>query len=345
MKIAIIGTGFFGLTLGLFLSKNHQVDIYEKKDKILNGASAANQFRFHLGYHYPRSQKTVTEINKSKNLFISFNIKKIFQKTSNYYLIAKDSKVNFKKYKKFLTKNKLYNKLVKNFVYSDKIDKIVLSNEKILNYFNFKKSINLKVKNSNLKVIFNTEFNKKFLKNYDKVIIATYANNNEILKKLGIKKLNDFKFELVEKIVIKLPNKFSKKSFVVIDGKFVCVDPYLGTNYHLLSDVKLSKLETKIGKFPRFKNKNKKYLNKGIIRDVKISRFKSFIERSSSYLPFLLKAKYVGSMFVVRVIKKNKENTDERTSTITKHSNKILSIMSGKWNNCVYLAKHLKISK
>tara|TARA_Y100000992_G_scaffold293385_1_gene251942 strand:- start:2083 stop:3120 length:1038 start_codon:yes stop_codon:yes gene_type:complete len=345
MKIAIIGTGFFGLTLGLFLSKNHQVDIYEKKDKILNGASAANQFRFHLGYHYPRSQKTVTEINKSKNLFISFNGKKIFQKTSNYYLIAKDSKVNFKKYKKFLTKNKLYNKLVKNFVYSDKIDKIVLSNEKILNYFNFKKSINLKVKNSNLKVIFNTEFNKKFLKNYDKVIIATYANNNEILKKLGIKKLNDFKFELVEKIVIKLPNKFSKKSFVVIDGKFVCVDPYLGTNYHLLSDVKLSKLETKIGKFPRFKNKNKKYLNKGIIRDVKISRFKSFIERSSSYLPFLLKAKYVGSMFVVRVIKKNKENTDERTSTITKHSNKILSIMSGKWNNCVYLAKHLKISK
>ena len=38
---------------------------------------------------------------------------------------------------------------------------------------------------------------------------------------------------------------------------FVCIDPYLGTNYHLLSDVKNSKLETKIGKFPFFNIKIK----------------------------------------------------------------------------------------
>ena len=55
------------------------------------------------------------------------------------------------------------------------------------------------------------------------------------------------------------------------------------------------------------------------------------------------KAKYIGSMFVVRAIMKNKEKTDERTSTINIHSNKIMSILSGKWNNCVYLAKNLRI--
>ena len=118
----------------------------------------------------------------------------------------------------------------------------------------------------------------------------------------------------------------------------------MGTNYHLLSDVKLSKLETKIGKFPIFKNKNKKFLNKGIIRKVRISRFKAFIKRSSKYLPFLNEAKYIGSMFVVRSIKKNKERTDERTSSVTNHSKKIISVMSGKWNNCVYLAKHFRIN-
>ena len=63
MKIAVIGSGFFGITLGLFLSKKNIVDVFEKKNSILNGASSANQFRFHLGYHYPRSQKTVDEIN------------------------------------------------------------------------------------------------------------------------------------------------------------------------------------------------------------------------------------------------------------------------------------------
>ena len=345
MKIAIIGSGFFGLTLGLFLSKKHKVDIFEKEKKVLNGASAANQFRFHLGYHYPRSQKTVTEINKSKNLFTSYYGKTIFQKTLNYYLIANQSKVNFDKYKKFLKKNKLYNKIVENFVSSKKINKSILTNEKILNYFNFKKLVLKKIKYSKLKLKLNSEFKKSYLKNYDKIILTTYANNNQILKKIGIKKLDNFKFELVEKIVIKLPKKFYNKSFVVIDGKFVCVDPYLGTKYHLLSDVKLSKLETMIGKFPIFKNKNKKFLNKGIVKDIRVSRFEEFIKRSSIYLPFLKKAKYVGSMFVVRTIKVNKESTDERTSLIKYHSKKIISILSGKWNNCVYLAKNFKISK
>ena len=44
----------------------------DKENTIFNGASSSNQFRFHSGYHYPRSQKTVNEINKSKDDFISF---------------------------------------------------------------------------------------------------------------------------------------------------------------------------------------------------------------------------------------------------------------------------------
>lgn len=345
MKIAIIGSGFFGATLGLFLSKKHEVHIFEKKDKVLSGASAKNQFRFHLGYHYPRSQKTVTEINRSKNSFIKFYGKKTFKNTKNYYLIADNSKVSFTKYIKFLRKNRLYNKRVKNVVSSKKIKASIITKEKILNYFKFKKIILDKIKKSKLKIKLNQEFNKSLLKKYDKIIVATYSNNNFILNKLGIKKLEDYKFELVEKILIKLPKKYINNSYVVIDGKFVCVDPYLGTKYHLLSDVKNSKLETKVGKFPNFKHKNKKYLDKGIIKNPNISEFKNFIKRSSSYLPFLKQSKYVGSMFVVRTIKKNKENTDERTSSIVNHNDKIFSILSGKWNNCVYLAKNFKVDK
>ena len=30
---------------------------------------------------------------------------------------------------------------------------------------------------------------------------------------------------------------------MVLDGKFVSLDPYLGTNYHLLSDVKIQNLK------------------------------------------------------------------------------------------------------
>jgi hypothetical protein len=344
MKLAVIGSGFFGITLGLVLSKKHEVDIYEKENSILNGASSSNQFRFHLGYHYPRSQKTMHEINKSKDLFISYFGKKIFGKTFNYYLVANTSKTSFKKYEQFLIKNNLYY-VSKNIFSNNKfIEKTILTKEKILNIFNFKKIVIDKIKKSNLNLKLKKEFNKKNLEKYDKVIIATYSNNNLLLRKLGIKKLSDYKFQLVEKILVKLPKQYTKKSFIVIDGNYVCVDPYLGTKYHLLSDVKLSKLETTIGKFPTFKNKNKKYLNKGIIKNIKISRFNKFINRSSSYLPFLREAKYIGSMYVVRTIKKNKEKTDERTSSVNFHSNKILSVLSGKWNNCVFLAKNFKFN-
>ena len=61
-KIAIIGSGIFGCTLALVLSKKYDVSIFEIKNDILNEASKMNQFRFHLGFHYPRSQSTIKEI-------------------------------------------------------------------------------------------------------------------------------------------------------------------------------------------------------------------------------------------------------------------------------------------
>ena len=343
MKIAVIGSGFYGSTIALLLSKDHEVELYEKENTIFNGASSSNQFRFHSGYHYPRSQKTVNEINKSKDDFVSFFGKKIFEKTVNYYPVAKGGKINFKKYEKFLKKNKLPYKKINLFKKVSTIENSILTNEKILNFFKTKKFLLKNIKKKNIKLILNKEFKKKYLVKYDKIVVATYLNNNRVLNSLGIKNLKIFKYQLVEKIVIKLPKKYKKKSFVVIDGDFVCVDPFLGTNYHLLSDVKLSKLETMISKFPRFKSYKSKFLNKGIIKNINISKFYSFINRSSKYLPFLKNYKYIGSMYVVRALKKNVEMTDERTSSVYFHNKKIISIFSGKWNNCIYLGKNLKL--
>jgi D-amino-acid oxidase len=341
MNIAIVGSGFFGLSLGLILSKKHKVHIYEKEKRILNGASSVNQFRFHLGYHYPRSQKTVNHIKKSKNLFTSFYGKKVLGETKNFYLIAKNGKVDFKKYEKFLKKNKLYYSVIKLFLENRCIEKVIKCNEKILNFFKFKKIILDKIKKSNIEIKFKKQFLKEYLFKYDKVIVSTYSNNNIVLNKLGIKSIKKFEYQLVEKILVELPKKYSDKSYIVIDGKFVNIDPYLSTKYHLLSDAKLSKIETKIGKYPIFKNKNKSHLNKGLIKNIKNSIYKKAIKRCSKYLPFLNEAKYIGSLYVVRVIGVNKSKTDERTAQIYNHSKKIISIFSGKWNNCVYWAKKI----
>ena len=341
MKIAIIGAGFFGTTAALKLSKHHDVDLFEKKKDILNGASKINQFRFHLGFHYPRSKKTLNEIKSSYKLFINFFSNKVFEKTSNFYGVSnKGSKISYKSYLKILKRFNLKYKVTNQKF--DNISNLLLTNEKVLNYFKFKQIIKNKLKNSGVNIYFNTQLKKNQVNNYDKIIICTYSANNKILSNLSrVKKPKKNRYELIEKIVIKLPRKYKKKSYVIIDGKFVCLDPYLGTNYHLLSDVKYSKIEVIKKNNPIFKSQKKKYLNDKINKNLKISNFRKFIKHSSYYLPFLKNAKYIGSMFVVRALKLNVEKTDERTGEIQQINNKFISVFSGKWNTCVYVANKL----
>lgn len=341
MKIAVIGAGFFGSTIALKLSKKHSVDLYEKKGDILNCASKFNQFRYHLGFHYPRSQKTIDEIELSHKEFVNFYTNKVFGKTKNYYGVAeKNSKISYKKYLSILDKFNLnYKKTKKKF---NGVSNLILTNEKVLNYFKFKKILKKKIINSKVNLILNTRFKKKDVTLYDKIIICCYSANNEIINNLSsIKIKNKKRYELVEKIIIKLPVKYKNESYVIIDGNFVCIDPYLGTNYHLLSDVKHSKIEIIKKINPNFSSFKNKFLTDKIYKDIKISNFKKFINHGSLYLPFLKLSKYIGSMFVVRTLKQNVEKTDNRVGKIEKIDNKFISIFSGKWNTCVSTANKL----
>ena len=342
MKIAIIGSGFFGLIISLVLSKSHKVHLFEKEKDILNGASKINQFRFHLGFHYPRSPETIREIKSSEKLFKKFFPNDIFGKTKNYYAIAnKDSKITFDKYLEILKKFKLEFKIKKNTKFK-KISNLILTKEKILNYFTFKKILKKKILASNVELFLNKKFNKKKIHLYDKIIICGYSQNNQILNEMGLKKnITKYRYELIEKILIKLPAYYQNKSFIVMDGQFVCVDPYLGTKYHLLSDVKFSKIEVVNKKLANFKSFKFKYVNNKLNKNIKISNFKKFINHSSQYLPFLLKAKYIGSFFTIRTLKQNVEKTDERMGEIQFLNKKFISIFSSKWNTSVDIANKL----
>ena len=342
MKIAVIGSGYFGSTIALILSKKHNVDLYEKENDILNGASKVNQFRFHLGFHYPRSPKTINEINLSQKLFKRFFSNKVFGNTKNYYAVANEnSKTSFLKYLNFLKKFKLNHQIVKKNKYK-KISNLILTKEKILNYFIIKKILKKKLSKSNVNLFLKKKFNKKYFDLYDKIIICGYSQNNKILNELGFKKnINKYRYELIEKIIVKLPKQYKNKSYVIMDGNFVCVDPYLGTEYHLLSDVKFSKIEIIKKKSLDFKSNKIKYVNNKINNNIKISNFKKFIQNSSKYLPFLNEAKYIGSFFTIRTLKQNVEKTDERTGEIQIINNKVISIFSSKWNTCIYVAKKL----
>ena len=128
---------------------------------------------------------------------------------------------------------------------------------------------------------------------------------------------------------------------MIIDGKFLCLDPYVGTKYHLLSSNKFSKIEIKKGYFPKFKSYKSNLIHKGLIRDKKYSNFLEIVNHGKNFLKFLDKAKFVGSFYLVRAIELNKENTDERLNRIDFVNKKIITLFSGKWNTSITTAKEL----
>ena len=74
MNVAIIGAGWYGCHIGLYLKQQgHDIKIFEKNSDIFLGSSGSNQFRLHTGYHYPRSSETISETKKNFHSMIDVN--------------------------------------------------------------------------------------------------------------------------------------------------------------------------------------------------------------------------------------------------------------------------------
>ena len=100
MKIAIIGIGLYGAYIANQLSKNKKLslDLFEKRNKTLNSTAKKNQYRLHIGYHYPRSKETILQTIKGFKLFKKKFKNFLYFQKKNYYFIHKKSLINFKKY-------------------------------------------------------------------------------------------------------------------------------------------------------------------------------------------------------------------------------------------------------
>ena len=84
--------------------------------------------------------------------------------------------------------------------------------------------------------------------------------------------------------------------------------------------------------------KFKPLLNRGIIRNPPVTNFRKFIESGAEFIPGLVRAKHIGSMFTFRTVLPRLEKTDARPTVVTKIDSKTATIFSGKIGNCVEAA-------
>jgi hypothetical protein len=341
-KIAVVGGGVFGCVTAWNLAKEgFSVSLFEMKEDIFMSASSINQYRLHQGYHYPRCTKTAkSSINGKKSFSKAFMPSISNEKIKNYYSISKrDSQTSAFQYKNFMDSLGLnYNETNLKILRSDSVSLTVEVDEQIFDHTILKQMNYDYLKKYNVEINLGVSVNISDLSKYDYIINCTYANSNFLLEKPSQR---EYQFELCEKPIVKLPKEYRNTSVVVLDGPFMCIDPLLGTNYHIMGHVVHAIHSSNTGYFPTSNNKFKKYLNNGVINKPKITNFNKYITSASEFFYGLEKSEHIGSMYTHRTVLPNKDSSDSRPTLVTRESERVFSIFSGKIGTCVDAAEVL----
>ena len=333
-KIAVVGGGVFGCTSAWKMAKEgYDVTLYEKNNDIITQASNINQYRLHRGYHYPRSKETARQSILGESSFIKeYGDAIINGNIEHYYCIAReDSLVTAEQYKRFLDDMNLhYEEKKLDFIRENVVDLVVQVNEFLFDSNKLRKICWDKLKEYKVNVNLNTEYTSD--STHDYVINSTYSNLNKLIP---VERQRDYQFELCEKPVIKLPKQYKNKSIVIMDGPFMCIDPYGDTGLHVMGNVVHAIHSTNIGKFPEYDSKFDELLNKGMVKNPSVTNIDKFMETARKFFTDIDKAEHVGSMFTFRTVLPNRDKDDARPTLVEQTDSNQFTLFSGKIGTCI----------
>jgi hypothetical protein len=334
-KIAIIGAGIYGITSALKLSNiGYSVDLFEAKESILSATSAINQYRVHRGYHYPRSKETIISCRDNEKEFKRYYAGAIIDNVEHYYAIASEnSSTTARDYLHILDECNLEWMMVDPL---PGCDLTVRAKESLFCPETLKLICEQRLFGCNVNVLLNNKVkNIDELKGYQYKIVATYSSLNDFDYDE-----KDYQYELCEKPLFELPEEYLNKSVVIMDGPFMCFDPYSTTKFHVGGNVVHAIHNRNIGVDAEIPPSYKDLLNKGVIKNPKFTNVPRFIESAKKFFPDIEKAKHVGSMFTIRTVLPNMDKTDGRPTLVRFEDDKIY-LFSGKVGNCVEAAQEI----
>ena len=230
-KIGVIGAGFYGAYIALKLAdKGHKVILIDPEQDDKN-ATLHCQARLHSGMFYVRSIKDLLSCARNFTKFLKIFKPYIYSEFNSYYLIDKNSKVDFNSYKNICKETGLKTKEVQlDYINSNSVQGILKTNEFSINTSELLFSLRDNCKNHS---------NITFIKDYvdslketdkvlinllnsdpitvDKVVLTAYGNNFSLLKSLNYKipEFNNYKIP-----VIKFKDNLPKDCHAVVDGDF-----------------------------------------------------------------------------------------------------------------------------
>lgn len=331
-KCAVIGGGIFGTVIAAeMIDVGLETHLFESSNQLLSAASGINQYRLHRGYHYPRSIETATEVKKESISFLKSFPVALKPKKSMYAIASLGSQLTANEYESFLRNAGLEYEIISNSMFNPGVvERTFEVNESLFDPDYLRNLVEVKLNEKRVKLHLSHQATENDIAAYDYVVVATYAQLNQLT---GTETRQNYQFELCEKPVVKLSDKFQGISLVVMDGEFFCLDPLGTSKFHVLGNVRHAIHSSNIGISPEIPDKYVKFLNRGLIPPSEImdlTNIHKFLEQINLFLSDPGEIVHIGSMFTIRTVLPRREHDDARPTVITKHSEKLYSVFSGK---------------
>ncbi|WP_426168249.1 FAD-dependent oxidoreductase [Pseudoduganella sp. R-34] len=350
----IIGGGFYGAAIAIYLAKQRglqRVVLLEREPKLLCRASYHNQARVHNGYHYPRSFTTAFRSRVNLPKFVRDWPDAVKQDFTKLYAIARrNSKVTAKQFERFCheigakiepaqaAQQKLFEPRL--------IEAVFLVEEYAFDSTRLAAWAKRELQESGVEVRLSTRAMAVSREPGSELLVSTVDTdgNPEALHcrfvfnctYSGLNQLaGDFpgtltrlKHEITEMALVKAPPVLEGLGVTVMDGPFFSMMPFPARGLHTLSHVRYT---------PHFswqdEGGNDPY--KKLQDYARESRVDRMLRDVGRYMPAVLDAKYVDSLFEVKTILQKNEGDDGRPILFEKHAELpgCYSILGGKIDN------------
>ncbi|HEX4001148.1 MAG TPA: FAD-dependent oxidoreductase [Candidatus Acidoferrales bacterium] len=332
-KVAVAGAGIYGTNVAIRLAQQgHDVHLFDPLG-VLRGASVINQYRIHSGYHYPRSPETISETLEARAQFMAAFEPAIVRNSLHYYAVPKEgSQTSPELFERVMAQYELFCKPCRppwmDFAFIDKCYEV---DEQIYDPDVLRDLVESRLKA--LGVPFEQRaFTPEMRKDYDFVVWATYG----LGPSRGLFKMA--KYQVAEKILIRLPPALRHISLVVVDGPFTAFDPYGSSERSLFGSAKNTNHWTTTDPTEPIPARYAALLNGPAFAPIDFSRFHAMREDSALAVPASKDAVYLGSRFTIRVVEHNPLQ-DRRTLYVQETAPGELHIFSGKVVGAVKAAR------
>ena len=246
--IVIIGGGWYGCHIARVLQDRYNVVLIEKQADIFDNSSYYNQNRLHLGYHYCRDHATRSMCKDNFDRFLFQYPKCVDGIDRNYYLISKNSILDYQTYLSIYRSEGFDFDEIENTEFSNVSGNMISTGEQVIH--SEKSKMYFKGGLKNARIYNNTEF-VGYSKNADGKIVVKCRDSALDLKcdllldctynQLELSQKN-YKYELTISLLYKkLKDDPGFGALTVMDGKFFSLYPRdISQNIYTLTDVEFT---------------------------------------------------------------------------------------------------------